>query len=135
MLEGVMMDASVVAEETHAGRTTSQPATAPPIDLAHLSRYTLGNAALQREVLQLFVDQAPTTLTQLRSAETEKDWRDAAHTLKGSARAVGAWRVAGCAERAETIDMRAQEKGRVVQSLDAALDEARRYIAALAGQH
>ena len=132
-LEGAIMDASVMTEETHVIRTASQPASAPPIDLAHLSRYTLGNAALQREVLHLFVEQAPTTLAQLSSAETEKDWRDAAHTLKGSARAVGAWRVAGCAERAETLDVRTQEKGRVIDGLEAALDEARRYIAALAG--
>jgi HPt (histidine-containing phosphotransfer) domain-containing protein len=128
------MDASVTTEETQVACPGSQPAIAQPIDLAHLSRYTFGNAALQREVLQLFAEQAPATLAQLSSAETQKDWRDAAHTLKGSARAVGAWRVARCAERAETIDVGAQEKARVVRALEAALDEARRYIAVLAEQ-
>jgi HPt (histidine-containing phosphotransfer) domain-containing protein len=126
-----MVDANVMAEEAGVECTASQPAVRPPIDLAHLSRYTLGNVALQCEVLQLFVEQAPTTLAQLSSAETEKAWRDAAHTLKGSARAVGAWRVGGCAERAESISVRAQEKERVIEGLQAALDEARRYIAVL----
>jgi HPt (histidine-containing phosphotransfer) domain-containing protein len=129
------MDASVTVEETHVAGTAPKPNTPPPIDLAHLNRYTLGNVALQSEVLQLFVEQAPITLAHLSSAETEKDWRDAAHALKGSARAVGAWRVAVCAERAETIDVRAQEKGGVIEGLGSALDEARRYIAGLAGQH
>jgi HPt (histidine-containing phosphotransfer) domain-containing protein len=133
-LEQAIMDASIVTEEAEVTPTVSQPAIAQPIDLVHLSRYTLGNAALQCEVLQLFAQQAPTALSQLSAAETQKDWRDAAHTLKGSARAVGAWRVAGCAERAETIDVRAQEKARVIRGLEAALDEARHYIATLAEQ-
>jgi HPt (histidine-containing phosphotransfer) domain-containing protein len=123
-----------MAEETEVAHCISQPAIAPAIDLTHLRRYTLGNAALQCEVLQLFAAQAPTILAQLRVAETQKDWRDAAHTLKGSARAVGAWHVADCAERAESIDVRAQEKARVIRGLKAALDEAQRYIAAIAEQ-
>jgi HPt (histidine-containing phosphotransfer) domain-containing protein len=133
-MEQAIIDASVITEETHVARNVRQPDVAQPIDLAHLSRYTFGNAALQCEVLQLFAEQAPTTLAQLRSAETQKAWRDAAHTLKGSARAVGAWRVAGCAEQAESIDLRAHEKARVIQGLDVALDEARRFIASLAGR-
>ena len=123
-----------MAEETEVVHCASQPATTPAIDLTHLRRYTLGNAALQCEVLQLFAEQAPTILTQLSVAETQKAWRDAAHTLKGSARAVGAWHVADCAERAESIDGRGQEKARVIRGLGAALDEALRYIAAFARQ-
>jgi HPt (histidine-containing phosphotransfer) domain-containing protein len=123
-----------MTKKSPVARPLRQPAIAQPIDLAHLSRYTLGNAALQGEVLQLFAEQAPTTLAQLSSAATQKDWRDAAHTLKGSARAVGAWRVASFAERAETIDLCANERAGVIQGLEAALDEARRYIAGLAEQ-
>jgi HPt (histidine-containing phosphotransfer) domain-containing protein len=74
---------------------------APAIDLLHLSRYTLGNRALEAEVLALFVAQLPDTLLALRRARGESDWRIAAHTLKGSARAVGAWRLADLAEQAE----------------------------------
>jgi HPt (histidine-containing phosphotransfer) domain-containing protein len=74
-----------------------------PIDHAHLARYTFGNRALEIEVLKLFAEQAPTYLEQLGSAKTEKAWRDAAHTLKGSARAVGAFAVALASERAEAL--------------------------------
>jgi HPt (histidine-containing phosphotransfer) domain-containing protein len=133
-LEQAIMDASVITAENRAGCPVPQPAIARPIDLAHLSRYTLGNSALQCEVLQLFAEQAPITLAQLSTAETQKAWRDAAHTLKGSARAVGAWSVAHCAERAEAIDIAAQEKAPVIRDIEAALDEARRYIEGLAKQ-
>ena len=62
-----------------------------PIDHPHLARYTLGNRALEQEVLQLFADQAPQTLASLAAANSAKAWHAAAHTLKGSAMAVGAW--------------------------------------------
>ena len=72
-----------------------------PIDRAHLSRYTLGDVQLEREVLALFIEQAPDLLVRLRSARTTREWHMAAHTLKGSARAIGAWRLAKVAEAAE----------------------------------
>jgi HPt (histidine-containing phosphotransfer) domain-containing protein len=127
------MDASVASDERQVA-WTSPPAAAQPIDLVHLRRYTLGNQALQCEVLQLFAEQAPLTLAQLRTAETQKAWRDAAHTLKGSALAVGAWRVAHCAERAEAIGVDALEKPAVIQGIESALDDAARYITSLSQQ-
>lgn len=101
-----------------------------PIDHAHLSRYTFGNKSLEIEVLQLFADQAPDYLEALRTAETEKAWRDAAHTIKGSARAVGAMRVAERAERAERLKASPDEAARAaaVAALEAALCEARDHI-------
>ncbi|MEZ5855759.1 MAG: Hpt domain-containing protein [Hyphomicrobiaceae bacterium] len=86
-----------------ATHTLAQPnaAASQPIDHAYLSRYTMGNSELEAEVLDLFVDQAPEYMMQMRNAATDKAWRDAAHTLKGSARAVGALEVAKCAEEAE----------------------------------
>ena len=72
-----------------------------PVDLNHLRRYTLGDKALEQEVLRLFLAQLPETIASLRSAATERDWKMAAHTLKGSSRAVGAWRIASLAQEAE----------------------------------
>lgn len=71
------------------------------IDHTHLRRYTMGDLQLEREVLDLFACELPKTMTSLKSAETELEWRVAAHTLKGSARAVGAWRIAAAAVAAE----------------------------------
>jgi len=77
--------------------------TGDPVDLAYLARFTLGNVALEREVLQLFAAQMPLYLEALRGARVRKAWREAAHSIKGSACAVGAWRLAGCAELAERV--------------------------------
>lgn len=104
-----------------------------PIDRGHLARYTFGNRALEIEVLQLFAAQAPHYLEALRAAATEKAWREAAHTLKGSARAVGAFRVADGAERAEALqgNQDAILRVRAVIALEEALAAARSHIAAL----
>lgn len=79
----------------------SEPPRPTPVDLKHLARYTMGDKALEKEILELFLGQLPQTIEALSSAATERDWRIAAHTLKGSGRAVGAWRVARLAEYAE----------------------------------
>ncbi|MBC7832178.1 MAG: Hpt domain-containing protein, partial [Hyphomicrobium sp.] len=58
----------------------------------------------------------------------------AAHTLKGSSRAVGAWPLAVLAEDAERLTTNADSgmRAAVLRRLEAAADEARAYIAALA---
>lgn len=75
----------------------------PLLDRAYLGRFTLGNADLEREVLGLFADQAPNYLARMQAAATQQDWREAVHTLKGSAAAVGAVMVARLAEDVERI--------------------------------
>jgi HPt (histidine-containing phosphotransfer) domain-containing protein len=73
----------------------------PPIDLIHLARQTHGDRDLETELLGLFRRQAGQIMDRL-SADLPGDaipWRaDLAHTLKGSARAIGAVRVAIKAE-------------------------------------
>ena len=71
-----------------------------PIDLTHLARMTLGDATLERQVLGLFASQATHLIEQLTALPAEAG--ALAHTLKGSARAIGAFRVAECAEALET---------------------------------
>jgi HPt (histidine-containing phosphotransfer) domain-containing protein len=71
-----------------------------PLDREHLTRMTLGERSLEREVLALFNRQAEILLARMRkSAPTVA--AAAAHTLKGSARGIGAWRVAHAAEAVE----------------------------------
>src|SRR3569832_2667419 len=59
-----------------------------PSDIAHLRRMTLGDAALEREVLTMFSAQAARLVKAL--AALPPDASALAHTLKGSARAVDA---------------------------------------------
>src|SRR5262245_2696862 len=79
------------------------PALSPDdraIDLVHLARTTLGDRGLEREVLQLFDRQSTLLIARMRSA-TPAGVATLAHTLKGSARGIGAWRVARAAEALE----------------------------------
>lgn len=108
-----------------------------PIDHAHLARYTLGDAVLELEVLTLFADEAPRTLDRLRAAAAARpfaasEWQAASHTLKGSARAVGAANLALAAEAAEKgVLPEPAALARHVSAIAAAIAEARSYIAGL----
>lgn len=104
-----------------------------PVDLVHLRRFTMGDERLEIEILGLFADQLPITISALKNAQSEKEWGMAAHTLKGSARAVGAWPLATIAESAERLKPLpdASERGQVVRRLEEAAGAARRYIASL----
>ncbi len=89
------------------------------LDWEHLSQYTMADAQLEREIIGLFLVQMPSTLAMLRSAASPQDWKLATHTLKGSAMAVGAMRIARIAAELEKLDI-AENKAR--QTLLAALD-------------
>lgn len=67
-----------------------------PIDRAHLRRMTFADPVLEREVLTLFDRQATSMLSLLGAAEPQALPR-LAHAVKGSARGIGAWRVARAA--------------------------------------
>lgn len=69
------------------------------IDTDHLEEVTFGDHALRREILALFVRQSQTLMRQLAGLPPEA--AALAHTLKGSARGIGALSVADCAERLE----------------------------------
>jgi HPt (histidine-containing phosphotransfer) domain-containing protein len=103
------------------------------VDLVHLSRQTLGNQELEREILKLFVKQSEIYLDRLKSATSNQAWRDAAHTIKGSARGVGAWEVVRFAEKAEQLEARAAKKPKayVIDGLSQAINDANHYIEAV----
>ena len=104
-----------------------------PVDMVHLAQYTLGDAALEREVLALFCTQSVSYLHQLRAASTHQAVYEAAHSLKGSARAVGAWRLARAAEYMESLreDIPPERRAAQIGELEASLEEATAFIASL----
>ena len=77
----------------------------PPLDLVHLARQCLGDHELEAELLQLFRQQAPALTARLSGSPPLSVDAKAkiAHTLRGSALAVGAGRVAGAARRIEEL--------------------------------
>jgi len=108
--------------------------TGDAVDLAYLARCTLGNAALEREVLQLFTEQMPLYLAALAEARGRRGWKEAAHSIKGSACAVGAWRLASLAQLAERVDVEGEasahgHREEAVAAVARAAEEACRFIA------
>ena len=90
---------------------------------------TCGDEALEREVLGLFLKQSASLAAAL--AEVSGDTAGLAHTLKGSARAVGAFRVADCAAGVEDAARRGSDPAAALAGLRAALAEATHAIEAL----
>jgi HPt (histidine-containing phosphotransfer) domain-containing protein len=97
-----------------------------PIDLAHLQRMTLGDDGLEREVLAMFAAQAAVLMDRL--VKLPSDIAELAHTLKGSARAIGAFRVADTAEWLETALRDDSDAAEALMALSDALAEARAAI-------
>jgi HPt (histidine-containing phosphotransfer) domain-containing protein len=119
--------------EPTADATAATDAPAPVetvIDLDHLARMTFGEASLEAEVLSLFDRQAAVLLAHMRDAPPAAV-AAFAHTLKGSARGIGAWRVAEAAAVVEMNAVRADAAGAAQSAarLAAAVDEVRAAIA------
>jgi len=96
------------------------------IDVQHLGRMTLGEAALETEVLALFAAQSRDLVGRL--ATIPADAAALAHTLKGSARAIGAFRVADAALGLEAAMKNNADVPRAVALLQHAVEEARAAI-------
>ena len=100
-----------------------------PIDIAHLRRMTLGDASLEREVLAMFSAQAVGLAGAL--ATLPSDAGALAHTLKGSARAIGAFCVADAAGCLEVLIQSGGDPAQALAELDDALARARAAIDAI----
>ncbi len=71
------------------------------IDLEHLQRYSGGDADLEAEVFALFRQQVEMWSRLLDPKADQESWASAAHSLKGSARSIGAHGLARACEKAE----------------------------------
>ena len=94
------------------------------IDTTHLDKQTMGDKDLARSILQIFADQLSLKLGTLEPGSA--DFAEQAHSLKGSARGVGAWDVAAAAESLEVMDapaMRVEGLAHLREVAMAALEE------------
>jgi HPt (histidine-containing phosphotransfer) domain-containing protein len=99
-----------------------------PIDIRHLQRMTLGDAALEREVLALFSLQAARLIDEL--ATRPAGAASLAHTLKGSALGVGALAVAEAADWLEAALRTGGDTDEALPALQFAVTAARQAIEA-----
>ena len=75
-------------------------------DLAAFERQTGGDAALRSEIIQMFIEDCPIRVGEIRAALTEDDAAalvSSAHALKGSAAYLSASIVRGCAADLERL--------------------------------
>ena len=100
-----------------------------PIDITHLKRMTLGNADLEHEVLAMFSVQAAGLAAAL--AKLPSDAGALAHTLKGSARAIGAFAVADAAGHLEVLLRKGEDPALALLQVKEAVTEARTAIEAI----
>lgn len=105
------------------------------IDDEHLERITLGDRRLEREVLHIFVRQSAMMLERISSGQPGALGM-AAHTLVGSARGIGAWRVAHAAETLERASREGRDEdiGETIAELKSASLEATAAIGARLGE-
>lgn len=93
----------------------------PEIDFAHLNLYVDGDADLTREVFGLFRNQVEMWGRGLTVDADDDLWSSVTHSLKGSARAVGAVGLADACEKAEGLtgdDRRPGAREVAVESLE-----------------
>jgi HPt (histidine-containing phosphotransfer) domain-containing protein len=100
-----------------------------PLDRDHLRRMTLGDLSLEREVLRMFVAQASLLLDAIAGEGAEAS--AIAHTLKGSAHAIGAFGVADRAAALEVVLRRGEETGETLGQLREAVAAAGAAIEAI----
>ena len=99
-------------------------AAAKPVDYDHLQIQAAGDLGVMREVLTLFVTHSEQIIRELEQASDEKTWKQWTHTLKGSARGIGAFAMAEAAADAERHML---DKSKL-DSLKAAFANARAFI-------
>ncbi|MEN0000430.1 MAG: Hpt domain-containing protein [Pseudomonadota bacterium] len=98
-----------------------------PIDLKFLASQAGDDRQLVEELLQMFVKQARCLSHTMRTESDMEAIMAAAHTLKGTARAVGAARIEAGAEAIETEGL----TDKSLETLHRDVDEACDYVASL----
>ena len=64
------MDTGLAFQEVSGVAVAVDALQLNPVDIKHLRRYTLGDQALEKEVLELFLGQLPETIASLSGATT-----------------------------------------------------------------
>jgi len=98
----------------------------PEIDFAHLNQYVDGDPDLTREVFGLFRNQVEMWGRGLTADADDDVWYSVTHSLKGSARAVGAIGLADSCEKAEKLigdDRRPGGREVAVETIDAQISQ------------
>ncbi len=75
----------------------------PEIDFDHLNQYVGGDISLTKEIFGLFKNQVEMWSKALFADADDEVWSGMTHSLKGTARAIGAGKLADLCENAEEL--------------------------------
>lgn len=99
------------------------------VDFQYLETFAAGDSAVVRDVLGLFVEQAKVWAVGL--SVPDGGWSDLVHTIKGTARGIGAHRLGDLAEAAEREGPGAAPE--VLEELRTAAAEVEAYLTRIGG--
>lgn len=101
-----------------------------PIDLAHLELFTDGDLDTEKELLDLFFNEANSSLSCLKQSLADNDddaWETAAHRLKGASENLGAAPLSKACEEAEDgYKENKTNKKKVLANIETRLNELRK---------
>jgi two-component system sensor histidine kinase/response regulator len=120
-------------ERTDTAKTpTPQTTTEPLVDMDHLNMFTDGDPDEEKELLDLFFDQAHININQLEQScahANNHEWEQAAHRLKGAAANLGANPLAKICEEAETLhDQDKKTKETIIRSIKERLNDTQIFL-------
>ena len=75
----------------------------PEIDFDHLNQYVSGDISLTKEIFSLFKNQVDLWSRSFKPDIPDEIWSAMTHSLKGTARAVGAMKLADLCQNAEAM--------------------------------
>ena len=121
------LDAAAIAPKLRA--LAPKASAAPAVDMTHLQRYTLGDAALETALFDEFLPSAARYIEQLSGTLNDDDWSRTAHALKGAARGIGAFDLGDLAARAEAeAPPTDQARSTMIADLRGALRAVERFV-------
>jgi len=123
---------SSLASKMRESVSNRNPSDRRPVDLVHLAKQTLGDRALEVEILILFEQTARGFLHKLQASENDKEIILFLHSLKGASAGVGA----NCiAEVSRVAEVQFREEGAIstemMSDIEFAVEEASAFIADL----
>ena len=119
-------------ENTSANLKSTENENNIPIDLEHFEMFTGGDPEEEKELFNMFFEQADLSIQAFEDNCTEgenEDWKEAAHKLKGSAANLGATLLAKtCKEAEECFKDTKKNKERMLKKVQLSLKEVRDFL-------
>jgi len=102
-----------------------------PIDLVHLAKQTLGDWALECEVLRMFDEVVQSYFRKLESSTSTEELLANLHALKGASAGVGAWGIVDICKLAEHEVRSGEINPERIEDIDMVVQEASQFISEL----